>query len=120
MGRTDHCRQLALGVQFWALAELGKGHELRRKHLLAELQDRLAVAIHDTLQDQAEDRLLPEQAPYLKAWQERQKGLADSAKKRERAAKFLTVKTGFVEKATQRVTSLTLSLIHISEPTRPY
>ena len=107
MGRTDHCRQLVLGVQFWALAELDKGHELRRKHLLAELQDRLAVAIHDALQEQADGRLLPEQVPYLKAWQERQKGLADSARKREKAAKILTVKAGFVEKAKQRVTSLT-------------
>ena len=100
-GRADHCRQLALGVQFWALAELGKGHELRRKQLLAEFQDRLAVAIHDALQEQADGTLLPEQVPYLQAWQERQKGLTDSAKKREKAAQYLTVKTGFVEKAKQ-------------------
>ena len=45
--------------------------------------------------------------PYLKAWQEWQKGLADSVREREKAAKYLTVKTGFVEKAKQRATSLT-------------
>ena len=107
LGRTDHCRQLVFAVAAWAQSEQDKGHELHRQHLLAEFQDRLAVAVHDALAEQAAGTLLPEQVPFLKAWQHRQAALAASAKARERAAKYLTVRTGFVEKAKQRVTSLT-------------
>jgi hypothetical protein len=70
-------------------------------------RDRLAVAVHDALAEQAAGTLLPEQAPFLKAWQQRQAALASSAKARERTAKYLTVKTGLVERAKQRATSLT-------------
>jgi hypothetical protein len=107
LGPTDYCRQLALAVAVWAQAELNRGHELHRRHLLAEFQDRLAVAVHDALAEQAAGTLLPEQAPFLQVWQHRQAALAGSAKTRERTAKYLTAKTGLVERAKQRPTSLT-------------
>jgi hypothetical protein len=74
---------------------------------LAEFRDRLSVAVADALAEQAAGTLLPEQEPYLKVWQHRLAALAGSAKARETTAKYLTAKTGLVERAKQRTTSLT-------------
>jgi hypothetical protein len=98
LGRTDHCRQLVLAVGAWAQAEMDKGFELHRQHLLAEFRDRLSVAVHDALAEQAAGTLLPEHEPYLKVWQQRLAALAGSARNSETAAKYLTARTGFVEK----------------------
>ena len=109
LGRTDHCRQLVEAVKVWAESETDQGHGLLRSHLLSEFEDRLAVAISDALAEQAAGTLLPEQEPYLQAWQQKQAALA-IGKKRDKYSRFLVVKTAFVELKKQRVTSLPKAL----------
>jgi hypothetical protein len=86
--------------------ESDQGHELYRGHLLNEYQNRLDEAVAGALQEQAEGTLMPVELAALQSWQLKQASLLIDSK-RAKQATFLLARTGFLEKAKQRVTALT-------------
>lgn len=107
LGRTDYCRELVEAVGLWAQIEQDQGHELFRPDLTRQYILNLKSEIAKMEDRQADSGINAEQEKYLAHWKKREAALEGSKKARDKLGLFLVGKTGFVERAKQRTTSLT-------------
>ena len=106
LGRVDYCREFVEAVRVWAQTEEDQGHELFRKDLTSQYILNLKSEIGRMEDRQADQGITEEQAKYLKYWKDRETALDTSKRARDKLGVFLIGKTGFVERAKQRTTSL--------------
>ena len=106
LGRTDFCRQFVQEVCLWAETETQQGHEIIREDLLVEFERRLASAALFAEEEDAAGLLTPESQKEFSAWNSKFKGLRNCSATRLWQGRYLVTKSGFVDRAKQRTTSM--------------
>ena len=106
LGRIDYCREFVQAVGLWAQTEQDQGHELFRSDLIRQYILNLKSEIAQMEDRQADRGINEEQEKYLQYWKKRETTLDGSRRARDKLGIFLVGKTGFVERAKQRTTSL--------------